>query len=408
MAPLRRLALLPLLLWLAGPMQPPARAQGGRISIPPDEVPRQRAQSSGQVLLVQAAQFIHVPEARIEFAVTGDGQTAAVVDTGLRVTHVDFHGRVKALRNFTGGDPMDVTDGHGHGTNVAGVIGARKARKKATDPAGEHEGVAPDARLVALKVFDNSGNGDFAHVADALEWVVKNHKAHGITAVNVSISDGLNHVSDAAFATNRLRAAVVALKKRNIPVVIAAGNEFHTHGSKQGMSYPAILRDAVSVGAFYDADVGKQEYGSGGRGAVATKTAAGRLTPFSQRLHQAANGLPSGALPALLRTDIFAPGAVMTSSGVDNDRGESDQQGTSQAAPMTTGVILLLQEYYRKTVKTQKLPTVQQLTEWLRAGAVAEKDDYGSDDNVANTGLEFPRLDARAALAAAHKTLAAR
>ena len=35
---------------------------------------------------------------------------------------------------------MDVTDGHGHGTNVAGVIGARKARKKATDPAGEHEG----------------------------------------------------------------------------------------------------------------------------------------------------------------------------------------------------------------------------------------------------------------------------
>ena len=404
MAPLCRFVLLSLLLWLAGPTDPLARAQEGRISIPPDEVPRQRAQPTGQVLLVQAAQFIHVPEARKEFKVTGEGQTAAVLDTGLRLTHVDFHGRVQARRNFTGGDPVDVKDKHGHGTNVAGIIAARKARKKVTDPSGEHEGVAPDARLVTLKVLDDSGHGDLGQMADALEWVVLHHQTHGITAVNVSISDGLNHVSDAGFAQHRVKAKVAALKALNIPVVVAAGNEFHTHGSKQGMGYPAILRDAVSVGAFYDADVGPQQYQSG---AAAAKTAAGRLTPFSQRLHQAAKVVPSGPPPALFRTDIFAPGAVMTSAGIDNDRGESDQQGTSQAAPMTTGVILLLQEYYRKTLKTQKLPTVEQLTEWLRAGAVVEKDDYGGDDNVTNTGLEFPRLDARAALAAARKALAA-
>lgn len=372
--------------------QPTARFQ-----IPPDEQPVQRTSAPGQVLLVEATQFIRVPQARKEFDVTGDGLAAAVLDTGLRVSHVDFHGstRIPGRRNFTtdyAGSPGaadNVADGHGHGTNVAGIIAARREPRRPKDPTGVHEGVAPDAAIVPLKVLSNFGGGEFAWVEEALQWVVDNHARLGITVVNMSLGGGSNDIADAAYANSRIRARVVDLKNQNIPVVVAAGNDFFPHQSAQGMAYPAILRETISVGAVYDADVGRRQYRSG---AIADRTASGRLTPFSQRLH------PS--IASLTRTDIFAPGAVIASTGIgegswsnnQRDRAESLQQGTSQAAPITAGVILLLQQYHNRV--TGKLPSVDQIERWLREGAVPEHDNYGVDDNVANTGLEFSRLDA--------------
>jgi subtilisin family serine protease len=405
--------LLPLTLAAVAAMlaHPGAQPQTpGSFSIPPDERPRQREKSAGQTLLVDALQYIHVPDARRDFGVTGQGQTAAVLDTGVRVSHVDFHQRIRVQRNFIGGPPTDVEDRYGHGTNVAGIIAARKKRKDlVNDPLGEHEGVAPDAQLAILKVLDDNGFGDFNQMADALDWVIVHHAAHAISVVNISISDRRTYVDDAGFATDRAKAKIAKLRTLNIPVVVSAGNEFFP-GSKAGMGYPAILRDTISVGAFYDKDVGRRDdYRSG---AKAFKTAAGRLTPFSQRLHELSKEFPAAVKQrAKLRTDIFAPGAIITSTGIDNDRGESDQEGTSQGAPVTTGVILLLQEYYRKTPSTlvakpsHKRPSVDLLLSWLRAGSVPEKDVYGDDDNVDNTGLTYRRLDALAALQAARKTL---
>jgi subtilisin family serine protease len=321
---------------------------------------------------------------------------------------VDFHGRIVAQRNFTSdyaGDAANAADGHGHGTNVAGIVGARRDPAKNTDPVGEHEGVAPDAGLAALKVLSNSGRGSFAAVEDALQWVLDNARDPSspaktdedkrklpITVVNLSLSDQANHETAGAFATDRLRDLVKALAARHIPVVVAAGNEYFTHRSKQGMGYPAILPETLSVGAFYDANVGRQAYASL---AVAEKTAPGQLTAFSQRLHESAN--PTS------RTDLFAPGAVITSSGRANDRGESDQQGTSQAAPVTAGVILLMQQYHLR--ERGRLPTVDELAMWLRGGATDERDSYGDRDNVTNTDLTFRRLDAMSALSAMKRTL---
>ena len=132
-----------------------------------------------------------------------------------------------------------------------------------------------------------------------------------------------------------------------------------------------------------------------GDGAKANSTRAGQITPFSQRLHQNVN--------QTTRTKIFAPGAPVTSSGINGPHGKSVQHGTSQATPVTVGIILLLQEFYKRYAG--QMPTVDQLTNWLRRGGVAIRDGDDEDDNVQHTNLSFIRLDAVKALTAAYREL---
>ena len=253
-----------------------------------------------------------------------------ISDTGLRTTHIDFNNRTIVEKNYTSdnnGNPDKTADGHGHGTNVTGIIAANH----------DHTGVATGVGVLPIKVLDNmTGSGDFSDIAAALHWIVDEQLRFNISAVCMSLSDGNNHGEDiAGFVGDSVQSSVRGLRQQNVAVVVASGNDYFTHDSKQGMGYPAILRETVSVGAVYDADEGPFSYNSGG---IAFATAADRVTPFSQRLHPSVN--PDAY------TDIFAPGAPVKSAGISNDRGESIQHGTSQAAPVITGVILLMQEFY--------------------------------------------------------------
>src|SRR5262245_32455222 len=79
-----------------------ASASPGRpFVIPPDEMPTQFKTSAGQTVLKESLALIRVPEARTAFSVSGAGLAAAVLDTGLRTSHVDFRGRVVAQHNWT-------------------------------------------------------------------------------------------------------------------------------------------------------------------------------------------------------------------------------------------------------------------------------------------------------------------
>jgi subtilisin family serine protease len=355
------------------------------LEIAPVETPRQFDSPQLGLALAQVDRLIRANEARNLFKVDGSGQTAAVCDTGLNTAHVDFAGRVRAQRNFTadnGGDPDDATDGEGHGTNVAGIVAAD----------GDHRGVAPGAGLIPLKVLPNNGPGSFQAVVDALQWVLDNREAHDISVVCMSLGAGDNRPNDAGLEKNDVNVLIRRLREQRVPVVIAAGNDYFKHGSKQGMSYPAILRSCVSVGAVYDEFEGAFSYGSG---AKTDASGPDRITPFSQRLHETVN--------AECRTDVFAPGAPVTSSGIEGPRGESVQHGTSQAAPVTTGVILLMQELYRRL--SGELPEVDVLVEMLRNGGVVIHDGDDEADNVEHTGLKFRRVDALGALNAVVRSL---
>lgn len=355
------------------------------LAIQPVDPPRQFDTPQLGLALTEVDRLIRANEARNVFRVDGSDVTVAVCDTGLNTEHVDFAGRVVAQRNFTadnGGDPDDASDGNGHGTNVGGIICAD----------GDHRGVAPGARVVPLKVLANDGGGSFAAVADALQWVLDHHEEHGITAVCMSLGASDNRTNDGVFAQHAVALRIGQLRERRIPVVIAAGNDYFTHASQQGMSFPAILRQCVSVGAVFDEFEGPFSYNSG-----ASTSASGpdRLTPFSQRLHE--------TVDADCRTDIFAPGAPVTSSGINGPHGESVQHGTSQAAPVTTGVLLLMQSLHRRL--TCELPEVDTLVDLLRESAVVIHDGDDEADNVEHTDLDFLRLDAFAALDALVRSL---
>ena len=353
----------------------------------PVQIPR--AVDAPQTELAEASRLIRVFEARSHFNVRGDGLAAAVLDTGINSKHADFTGRILAQVNFTqdnGGAPNDATDGDGHGTNVAGIIAAD----------GDHVGVAPGAGLVPMKVLGNNGSGSFADIDRALQWVLEHHATHNITVVSMSLGTSSNEASDTDLFDDPIRRSIKELTSKRIAVVVAAGNDYFRHGSRQGMGYPAIIRDCVSVGAVYDEDVGSMEYSDG---ATAFETGQDRLTPFSQRLHPSVN--PD------CYTRIFAPGAPIRSSGLptgpNNFNGESVQDGTSQATPVISGVLLLMQQLYLR--KTGRMPDVADLVDWLRRSAATIFDGDDERDNVENSNLSYRRVDAFAALELVSKRL---
>ena len=330
--------------------------------------------------------LVRAGEARRTFKVDGAGCTAAVLDTGLRLTHRDFAGRVRAARNYTadnGGAQDDPTDGDGHGTNVTGIVCAGDI----------HTGIAPGAGVAALKVLNDKGEGDFSDILAALGWVRDNAKVHDITAVCMSLGDPSNRQSDAGLGDDAIARVIGELAERNIVCCIAAGNDYHRHNSEQGMAYPAIIARSLSVGAVYDNNEGGFKYRSG---AEAHSTAPDRITPFSQRLHAEVGGEAA--------TDIFAPGAPVTSSGILSDMGSSIQHGTSQATPVICGVVLLLQALHKKHAGA--LPGVDQVRDWLLKSAVVIHDGDDEHDNVEHTNLDFHRVDAMAALTACARELA--
>ncbi len=328
-----------------------------------------------KIASVEAGQFIRLDEAW-KLGVTGKGLTVAVCDTGIRATHKDFDGRVAATVNFVSTDPNDHGDRHGHGTNVAGIICASAGIR----PQG-NTGIAPGAKVAALKVLNDAGGGSFEAFEAALKWVEQNHAAHSISVVNMSVQDGNNSL---IAANDSLRESIARLRSIGIPVVVSAGNNYGRWKS-EGMAYPAILPETVSVGAVYDANFGEQAYSDG---SIAKTTAAGRICSFSQRLHVLSDSKN--------RTDIFAPGSFFLSSGIEHDEDSSLQQGTSQAAPIVAGVILLMQEYHKRA--TGKLPSVDDLEKWMEAGAVKIVDGDDEDDNVPHSNRTYQRIDAVAAI----------
>lgn len=313
---------------------------------------------------------------RETYHVDGSGLCVAVLDTGLRTTHLDFAGKVLAQRNFTDdhdGDANNAGDGNGHGTHVAGIVCAD----------GIHTGVAPGAKIVALKVLSDSGSGYYDDIEAALQWVIENHKTYNITVVNLSIVSGGCLTEP---YTSGVREKIQTLRALRIPVTAAAGNRYHENGGKQGMCAPAVFPETVSVGALYAADIGPSTFGT----SKAYSTAALRVAAFSQRLSEALGGE--------CRTDVFAPGAPMTSSGIGDDSDSATAMGTSQAAPLAAGVVLLMQEHWLR--HTGQLPTVDQVEDALRNGSTPVADGDDEDDNVAHTGEIFAALDAVKALAA--------
>jgi subtilisin len=161
----------------------------------------------------------HIGAGRVHLAGNhGEGIRVAVIDTGIDCSHPDLNANCDAGISYIASAPFPngvPFDDMGHGTHVAGIIAAEQS----TDSAGV-VGVAPSARLVAFKVLDSSGSGDYSGLIAALDqiatWNTDAAPANDIRVVNISL--GGTDPSDA------LQAAVTAANASGAIIVAASGN----------------------------------------------------------------------------------------------------------------------------------------------------------------------------------------
>lgn len=210
----------------------------------------------------------------------GEGVQVFVVDTGARLTHQEFAGRIDRGTNKARdrGDAGDAADCQGHGTHVAGTI------------AGARLGVARQARIVPVRVLGCDGSGTNVDVIAGLDWVAKN--ARGPAVVNMSLGGG---------ASKSLDNAVKDLVAKGIVVVVAAGNE----NTDACNGSPARALDAITVAA-------------------------------SDKNDQRASFSNKGGC-----VDLFAPGQQITSAWHTGNAETRALSGTSMAAPHVAGAAAL-------------------------------------------------------------------
>jgi subtilisin family serine protease len=114
---------------------------------------------------------------------TGRGIRIAVIDTGIDLAHPDFQGAVVAQRSFVPG-VASAQDDHGHGTHVAGTIGAR-ARS-----GSPRYSVAPECDLVVAKALNRDGSGYAQWIVDAMNWAALEENA---VVLNLSLGGSRAH-----------------------------------------------------------------------------------------------------------------------------------------------------------------------------------------------------------------------
>lgn len=249
-----------------------------------------------------------------DYIVSSRSVVIAVVDTGIRYTHEDLaaniwvnpgeipgnrrdddrNGVVDDVHGYNAvtrkGDPMD---DNGHGTQVAGIIGAVGNNRKGS------VGVAWEATMMPLKFLDEEGFGSTSNGILCLEYAAEN----GADLVNASWGSGRRSRS--------LQRTIRNLGNSGIFMVTAAGNDNQNLDVEP--DYPASYPDANLV-------------------VVAATTRKDKLASYSNY------GFRS--------VDIAAPGSSIFSTSMASDRSYAYGDGTSFAAPHVTGAIAILKTYF--------------------------------------------------------------
>jgi serine protease AprX len=156
---------------------------------------------------------------RHERGYDGSGIGVAVIDSGVTAWHDDLTGggspqRVDRFVDFVNGRQAAYDD-YGHGTHVAGIIAGN-----GLDSNGARSGVAPNARLIVLKVLDRAGHGRISDVIAALDYVVAHATALNIRIVNLSVATGVYE----SYLLDPLTLAAQRAVAAGVVVVAAAGN----------------------------------------------------------------------------------------------------------------------------------------------------------------------------------------
>ncbi|MEU4443492.1 S8 family serine peptidase [Actinosynnema sp. NPDC050801] len=212
---------------------------------------------------------------------TGAGVTAYVIDTGIRVTHVEFGGR--AVHGYDAVDNDFVAqDDNGHGTHVAGII------------AGSTYGVAKGVRVAGVRVLNAQGSGTIAGVIAGVDWVRLNASRPAVA--NFSLSGS---------ASVALDDAVRRLVASGVTASVTAGSS----GGGVANTSPARVVEALTSGATTQTDA-RASYSNFGPG-----------------------------------VDLYAPGMNIKSAWHTSDTATNTISGTSMATGFVSGVAVRLLQF---------------------------------------------------------------
>ncbi len=156
----------------------------------------------------------------------GRGVKVAVIDTGIDASHPDLVGSVDGGYSAITAteNPADYQDDNGHGSHVSGTIAAHRDGKGVV-------GVAPQARLYAVKVLDADGSGNLSDVIDGIVWAAKNH----MDVANMSLGAPVDSAA--------MQRAVRFARGSGVVIVAAAGN------SGGAVGFPGAYEDVIAVSA---------------------------------------------------------------------------------------------------------------------------------------------------------------
>ena len=240
------------------------------------------------------------PTARINGVDERVDVDVAIIDTGIDLDHPDLNVFTAGAKNCSTG--RSAADGNGHGTHVAGTVGA-------LDNGDGVVGVAPGARVWPIRVLNNSGSGSFADIICGIDFVTAN--ASRIEVANMSLGGS---GSDSACGSNRdaMHEAICRSVAAGVTYAVAAGNS----AANSATFVPAAYDEVITVSALADF-----------------------------------NGLPGGGAASTCRADVDDTFADFSNFGADVDliapgvcilstyKGDAYNtiSGTSMASPHVAG-----------------------------------------------------------------------
>ncbi len=299
---------------------------------------------------------------------TGKGVGVCVIDTGIAYNHSDFGGsnsfpnsKIIGGHNFCADENCtsennNPYDNNGHGTHVAGIVAAN----------GKLKGVAPDAKIIAVKALNSNGTGSLSVTAAAIDWCINNQSRYNISIITMSLGDNGDYTNrytqchgtgapDGGLIADDIDFAVA----NNIFVVAASGNNVVDDSGNNGIIYPACAPNATSVGSSND--------GSTINATVDT------ISFFTKT---------AGIL------DLLAPGNLINSTVPKGSctfcsaSGYRTEHGTSMATPHVAGAAALI--YQKEKLLNHKNATPSVVRELLKTR---------TNVFISRTGLTFPRID---------------
>lgn len=266
----------------------------------------------------------------------GSGAAIVIIDTGIEKAHPFFQNRVVLEACFSNKCPNGqtsmvgngaATPVHWHGTHVAGIAAGYN---------NSFHGVAPEASIIAVNVFETSGTAYDNNIIKALQWVATIASQYNVAAVNMSLGGSQSYKTTCDDYIPLMTSAIKNLKDINVATVISSGNSY-----ANGMSAPACISHAVSVAATY--------------------TNSDSVTDFSN-----INSF----------TTIAAPGNAINSSKLLGSYGSAS--GTSMASPFVTGSFALYRSVYG-------VKSVSEVVNIFKSNSKTAKDSY--------TNIIIPRIN---------------